>query len=675
MANKDFSRRDLLSMGLAAGAVAVTPACSGGRGGDGDAMRPIVPRVDDESSHQAWGEQWVVEGVANLATEGDKSVLQVGTDVYPSDERASAFVLDRRFQDGRVDAIVSASGRAAGVLLRRSGWRQYYFALYEPITGILDIRAKSPDGEEVLAQTLVGILQAPVWLSLSATGSAPTQLEATLNTESGLSFDVSAVDNQPMLQGPGDGGVLGTGETLNPEHGLPLGLPSGRAIFTHVLVEPLERETIVGEVRPRLYTALSTARFEGIQIFSADDDQGQLAGITKPSVIAATTGIPLPGGARLSAISDVPAELSFEVADNAQFAASRQLQYGRTNDFNAGFLELTDFAFDQQVYWRPILRRAGLETVGPTRSFRALPAPNTAASIKMALGTCATEFGPTFEKIADEQPDVFVWHGDLNYPDGAGPLSQNQDGYAGIWKDFMATPQLQPILNHACFAPQRDDHDYGRNDCWKDTLPSFGIDAWENVVNPDIYYSFAGGPLEVWVLDVRRYRDHPDLPDDDNKSLVGADQLHWLMQGLARSTAPFKIICSPTGVFNPPNNMGWGNGYTAERQKLLDHIEANVKGRVVFISGDSHSPAAIEHGPYVEVRTSPLDIPHVGWADPSSGDDVLYSGRGKFYALLDAQGSGADASLHLQIREVGLLGEGDFESTAWEGRYTPLNWD
>lgn len=668
--SKEFSRRELLSLGLAAGAVTVTPGCNGGRG----AALQVAAPAGRASSHQAWGEQWVVEGVANLDTEGDKSVLQVGTDVYPSDERAAAFVLDRRFQDGRIDAIVSASGRAAGVLVRRSGWRQYYFALYEPITGILDIRAKSPAGEEVLAQALVGILQAPVWLSLSATGREPTQLEATLSTESGLSFSVSAQDNRPMLQGRGDGGVLGTGETLTPGHGLPLGLSSGRAIFTHVLVEPLERETVVGEVRPRLYAALSTARFESIQIFSAEDDQSTARGTTKPSVIAATTGIPLPGGARLSAISDVPAELSFEVADNAQFARSKQLQYGATNDFHAGFLELTDFAFDQRVYWRPILRRGGLETVGPIRSFRALPAPNTEASIKMALGTCATEFGPTFEKIADEQPDVFVWHGDLNYPDGAGPLSQNQDGYAGIWKDFMATSQLQPILNHSCFAAQRDDHDYGRNDCWKDTLPSFGVEAWENLVNPDIYYSFAGGPLEVWVLDVRRYRDNPDLPDDDSKSLLGADQLQWLMRGLTQSTAPFKIICSPTGVFNPPNNMGWGNGYTAERQKLLDHIAAKVKGRVVFISGDSHSPAAIEHGPYVEVRTSPLDIPHVGWADPSSGEDVLYSGRGKFYALLNAKGSGARASLHLQIREVGLLGEGDFQSTAWEGRYAPLNW-
>lgn len=665
--DKRFSRRELLSIGMAAGAVAITPACGGGRG-DGAALPTEGARPGTDSSHQAWGEQWVVEGVANLDTEGEKSVLQVGTDVYPSDERAAAFVLDRRFQNGRVDAIVSSSGRAAGVLLRRSGYRQYYFALYEPITGILDIRAKSRDGEDVLARTFVGVLQAPLWLSFSATGRESTQLDATLTTESGLPFTVSAVDGRPELQFAGDGGVIATGETFNPEHGLPLGLPSGRAIFTHVLVEPLERETAIGEVRSRLYAALSTARFEGIQILS-DDSEGAPLEITKPSVIAATTGVPLPGGARLSAISDVPADLSFEIADNERFAGSMHLEHGTTNPFSGGFVEVRDFAFDQRVYWRPKLRRGGRETVGPTRSFRALPAPGSGAPVKMALGTCATEFGPTFAKIAAEQPDVFVWHGDLNYPDGAGPLSQNQDGYAGIWKDFMATKQLQPVLNQACFAAQRDDHDYGRNDCWKDTLPAFGIDAWENLVNPDIYYSFRGGAIEAWVLDVRRYRDDPDSPDDDAKSLVGEDQLRWLMQGLARSTAPFKIICSPTGVFLPPNNKGWGSGYTAERQKLLDHIEANVNGRVVFITGDSHSAAAIEKGPYVEVRTSPLDTPHVGWADPSSGDGVLYSGRGKFYATLEAQGSGADARLRLVIREVGLLGEGDSERTAWEGVY------
>lgn len=676
--SKLISRRDLLSMGVAVGAVAVTTGCSPSPGRSNTTTPGGEGLPTHESTHQAWGEQWAIEGVANLATEGGTSVLQVGTDVYPSDERASAFVVDRRFKDGRVDALVTATGRAAGVLLRRSSWRSYYFALYEPITGILDIRAKSPDGETVLASEVVGPLQAPVWLSFSASGSHPTTLKAELTNELGLTFSVTAQDDREALQQAGDGGVIATGETLNPEHGTPLGLASGRAIFTHVLVEPLERETIIGEARPLLYTALSTARFEGVQIV-VDSNQTENAASddaflhTKPSVISATTGVPLHGGATLSAVSDVPAKLSFEVADNEDFSGSLMLDYGPTNEFNAGFLELTNFAFDRRIYWRPVLVRADEKTVGPIRSFRALPKLGSNSSIKMALGTCATEFGPTFAKIADEQPDVFVWHGDLNYPDGAGPLSQNHDGYGAIWKDFLATKQLQPILNNACFAPQRDDHDYGRNDCWSGTLPTFGIDAWENIVNPDIYYSFKGGAIEVWVLDVRRYRDDPELPDDLEKSLVGQEQLSWLMQGLAESTAPFKIICSPTGVFNPPNNMGWGNGYTTERQKLLDHIEANVNGRVVFISGDSHSPAAIEVGPYVEVRTSPLDIPHVGWADPSSGDEVLYSGRGKFYALLNAQGQGADAQLNLQIREVGLLGEGDFESTAWEGNYTPLN--
>lgn len=659
---KTISRREVLSLGVAAGTVALTPGCGGGRA---DRATPLAVAPRSDSSHTAWGGGWMVEGVANLSLDGPSQVLQVGTDVYPSDQRASVFMPDRTFVSGRVEASV-ATGRAAGVLLRRVGWRRYYFALYEPLSGILDIRAKSPEGEEVLARTVVGVLQAPVRISLAAVGVQPTQLEATLSNSVGLPLRVVARDSRPELQVAGDAGVIATGETLTPGHNIPLGLASGRAIFTHVLVEPLERETVLGEIRPRLYAALSTARFEDIRINSDDaTDWGR----TVPTVIAATTGVPLPGGARLGAISDMPAELSFEVADNPEFVGAIRLNYGRTNSFHAGFLELQDYAFDQRVYWRPILSRAGQQTRGPTRSFYSLPAPGSAAPLKMALGTCATEFGPTFAKIADEKVDVFVWHGDLNYADGAGPLSQNQDGYAGIWKDFMATPELQPILNRSCFAPQRDDHDYGRNDCWKDTLPEFGIAAWENLVNPDIYYSFAGGPVEVWVLDVRRYRDDPNLPDDEAKSLVGEEQLAWLMQGLSRSTAAFKIICSPTGVFNPPNNRGWGNGYTAERQKLLDHIEAHVSGRVVFISGDSHSPAAIEVGQHLEVRSSPLDIPHVGWAGPSSGDGVLFSGRGKFYVLAEAKGQGEMARLHLQIREVGVLGEGDSERTAWEGTY------
>ena len=47
---------------------------------------------------------------------------------------------------------------------------------------------------------------------------------------------------------------------------------------------------------------------------------------------------------------------------------------------------------------------------------------------------------------------MFVWQGDLNYPDTHGPLAQTTSAYGGIWRDFLANPLLEPILRETAFA-------------------------------------------------------------------------------------------------------------------------------------------------------------------------------------------------------------------------------
>src|SRR5205814_10560331 len=104
------------------------------------------------------------------------------------------------------------------------------------------------------------------------------------------------------------------------------------------------------------------------------------------------------------------------------------------------------------------------EVVGPTRSFRVLPAAGSGARATIAIGACASQFGPIFDRIAERRPDAFIWQGDLNYPDTVGPLAQTVPCYAGIWRDFLANPRLEAMLERTLFATQRDDHDCGVQD-------------------------------------------------------------------------------------------------------------------------------------------------------------------------------------------------------------------
>lgn len=70
-----------------------------------------------------------------------------------------------------------------------------------------------------------------------------------------------------------------------------------------------------------------------------------------------------------------------------------------------------------------------------------------------------------------------------------------------------------------------------------------------------IYRSFHWGKnLDLFILDMHSYRSRNDLPDtsENNKTLLGRDQLHWLEQSLLNSTATWKVISAdvPTTIPN-----------------------------------------------------------------------------------------------------------------------------
>src|SRR4051794_19053126 len=74
---------------------------------------------------------WACSGVANLRRADGLGVLEAGSDVFPNDPRPVAFAVDQRFRDGRVTAVLSATGAGAGVVLRRVGPRDYYAAILD----------------------------------------------------------------------------------------------------------------------------------------------------------------------------------------------------------------------------------------------------------------------------------------------------------------------------------------------------------------------------------------------------------------------------------------------------------------------------------------------------------------------------------------------------------------
>jgi hypothetical protein len=370
------------------------------------------------------------------------------------------------------------------------------------------------------------------------------------------------------------------------------------------------------------------------------------------------------GGARLQVAADVAARVSLELSDSPGFANSRVIPAGSTGGFHASGRIVGGLPPGRRIHWRPRLERHGTTTIGPVRSFRPLAAA-TAKPFRIAVAACASQFGPCFDQLAELEPDVFVWQGDLNYPDTHGPLAQTISGYAGIWRDFLANPVLAAISGRGAFAPQRDDHDYAVQDANSTSIPGYpwALGPWEALMNNRKFFRFPAGAAEFWVLDQRRFKSDPDTADGPGKTLLGDRQWRWLARTLRASRARFKVICSPTTVFMPANarDGNWAVGYETERARLLDTISRRVSGTTLFLTGDTHLTGVYDADGHFEVRAAPLGIPKpndITLVDPAAAQNlrgrpgVVYAGDESHFTVLDVTGSTLSLSL---VREDGVV--------------------
>ncbi len=200
-----------------------------------------------------------------------------------------------------------------------------------------------------------------------------------------------------------------------------------------------------------------------------------------------------------------------------------------------------------------------------------------------------------FTSIHKLSPNFMLWLGDNTYLREA-----DWDSWSGILKRNTHTrsnSQMQPMLasmhNYAIW----DDHDFGPNDSdrgfWnkEKTLeafklfwpnPSFGING-----KPGITSYFQWADVDFFLMDDRYYKS-PNDRKTGQRQIWGDEQIEWLIDNLAYSKAPFKIIVTGGQVLNPtvyPDNFSF---YSQEKEKILRAIEEEKIEGVVFITGDVH---------------------------------------------------------------------------------------
>lgn len=171
-----------------------------------------------------------------------------------------------------------------------------------------------------------------------------------------------------------------------------------------------------------------------------------------------------------------------------------------------------------------------------------------------------------------------------------------------------------------------------------------------------VYRSFRRGPaLEVFMLDERTYRG----PNGENRqpdpgpdaAMLGPEQLAWLKEGLASTTATWKLLVSdqPLGVEVPDGvkhgvllQDAWANGggpplgRELELADLLRFLKQRRIRNVVVVTADVHYAAAhyydptqarfADFDPFWEFVAGPLHASTYGpnRLDPTFGPQVKY---------------------------------------------------
>ena len=294
-------------------------------------------------------------------------------------------------------------------------------------------------------------------------------------------------------------------------------------------------------------------------------------------------------------------------------------------------------------YWYRFEAGGEASPIGRTRT---APAPGTPLNqFRFAFANCQeyqNGFYTAYENMANEDLDLVIHLGDYIYEGGINPDAVRQhnspevvtlEEYRNRYALYKSDPNLKAA--HAAFpwTFTWDDHEVDNN--YAGFIPeddqSAEAFAQRRAVAYQVYYehmplraaSIARGEfLQLYrrltfgnlvtfnVLDTRQYRtDQPcgdtfgprcDASFNPTASMTASRQENWLLSGLNRSTANWNVIAQqtmfsefdfgntqllPGDFFNPDQ---W-DGYVAQRDRMIQFLQARRPSNPVVITGDIHS--------------------------------------------------------------------------------------
>ncbi len=378
---------------------------------------------------------------------------------------------------------------------------------------------------------------------------------------------------------------------------------------------------------------------------------------TDPFTLGVASGDPEPGGfvlwTRLASQplaedglggmpnNNIPVEWELAVDGRCRSVLRRGVVTARPELAHSVHVEVHGLRPGREYFYR---FRAGTY-ISPVGRTRTTPAPwMSVGALAMSFASCSQfEHGyfTAYRHLAADEPDLVLHLGDYLYeypaetytiPGGnprhhEGPETRSLANYRQRYAQYKTDPDLQAAHAAAPWALVFDDHEVEQN--WANEVPdrpdpdfltrrAAAFQAYfENLplrrssiprgIDMQLYRRLRWGRLATFhLLDTRQYRDDQACGDgykacsdalDPARSITGAEQEKWLLNGFHSSTARWDVLGQQVFFGQRDSNEGpakvvsmdaW-DGYAASRDRITGGwVEAGVRNPVV-LTGDVHA--------------------------------------------------------------------------------------
>ncbi|TCC37070.1 alkaline phosphatase D family protein [Kribbella sindirgiensis] len=341
--------------------------------------------------------------------------------------------------------------------------------------------------------------------------------------------------------------------------------------------------------------------------------------------------------------------VTWEIAEDARFhrVVRRGVEHAVPEWAHSVHAEVHGLRPDREYWYRFIVG----DQVSPVGRTRTAPLAHLRLNeFSFAFASCQNYyegFFTAFGHMARDDLDLVVHLGDYIYEGGGqGTIGRGHLPAAEVFSladyrirygQYKTDPDLQAAHAAAPWVVAPDDHDVENN--WAGDISQIDTEPdqdpavfrqrraaayqayYENLPlrrssmphgsEMQVYRRLTFGDLvQLNVLDTRRFRTDQleqcaqdcDARWDPERTMLGARQEKWLLDGLGRSSARWNVLGNQVFAFEADHDAGtsqrygmdpW-DGYAAARQRLFDGVIERKVGNFVMITGDAHRSVAAD---------------------------------------------------------------------------------